>query len=214
MSIEAFVRKKGNNYTLMQSRAALLLAEHDLKAAAARLGLVCNDSHVYLQLFDLPCRVRLTDGYAECAEAGTFRAAEFGAAMILFDLLGYTTENARPADDYALLRSFSRVQNARSYAGEGMFADAERDFDRQFALLKPACEALGGVPFGKGDASYRIPLFKDLHMVFSFWRSDEDFPASLGLRFDANTLQYMHYETMWYAAFLCIHRISAHFQNP
>ena len=39
----------------------------------------------------------------------------------------------------------------------------------------------------------------DLAMQVHFWCADEDFPPSLELFWDENVLQYMHYETVWYA---------------
>lgn len=215
MSIEAYVKKQQgqSNYEIQKSRAGQLLATHDLQASSARLGLRFDGSHVYIKLFDLSCRVRCSDGYADCAASsgGEFREADFNTAMTLYDLLGYASPDAHPAGDYAPLESFSRIYNARSYAGEGAFTDTAQEFDLAFGKLAPACEALGGVPFGKGDVSCRIPLFKDLCMVLSFWRADDEFPPSLILSFDRNTTQYLHYETMWYAAGLCVRRIRAHF---
>lgn len=215
MSIEAFVRKNQgqSNYELMKRRAAELIAARDLPAAAERMRLTRDADFVYLPLLDLRCRVRIADGFAECAgaEGAPFREADFNTAMVLYDLLGYADPAARPTGDYSRLENFSRVQNAASYAGEGAFADSARLFDREFVRLRPALEAMGGVPWGKGDLSYRLPLFRELGMVLSFWRSDEEFPASLGLLFDGSILRYMHYETMWYAAGLCIRRITAHF---
>ena len=36
-------------------------------------------------------------------------------------------------------------------------------------------------------------------MQIQLWLPDEDFPASLQFFWDENVLQYMHYETVWYA---------------
>ena len=214
MSIEAFVKKNSgqSNYELQKHRAEKLLAAHDLQAAAERMGLACDESYVYLRLFDLFCRVRIADGFAECSETagGGYREADFNTAMTLFDLLGYAEPDACPSGWYAKLESFSRVQNARSFAGEGAFSDTEREFDRVFEKLPSALEALGAAPYGKGDLSYRIPMFRELCMVLSFWQADEEFPASLSVMFDCNTTKYLHYETMWYAAGLCIRRVMSH----
>ena len=214
MSIEAFARKNSGqtNYDLMKQRSAALIASRDLAAAALRRGLDCDGVSVSLRLLDLPCRLRIADGYAECADGadGVYREADFNTAMILYDLLGYASPDARPTGDYARLEQFSAVQNAHSYAGEGAFSQIERRLDRDFAQLPAAFAALGGVPHGKGDLSYRLPLYRDLCIELSFWRSDEEFPASLDVRFDCAALQYLHYETMWYAAFFCLRRLQAH----
>ena len=40
-----------------------------------------------------------------------------------------------------------------------------------------------------------------------FYHSDEEFPASITLLWDENTLQYMYYETVFYVAGFLIHEI-------
>ena len=47
--------------------------------------------------------------------------------------------------------------------------------------------------------SYRVPMFDFLPVMLQFWDSDEEFPASLQLFVDANMLDFMHYETVWFA---------------
>ena len=37
-------------------------------------------------------------------------------------------------------------------------------------------------------------------MVLQFWESDEEFPSSLTLLMDGSILDFMHFETVWYAA--------------
>ena len=37
-------------------------------------------------------------------------------------------------------------------------------------------------------------------MQLRFWHADEDFPPSLDLLWDRNTLQFLRYETTWFAA--------------
>ena len=43
-------------------------------------------------------------------------------------------------------------------------------------------------------------MFDFLPMRFAFWRSDEDFPAEIKMLWDSNIMQFMHYETIWFAA--------------
>ena len=66
--------------------------------------------------------------------------------------------------------------------------------------LEKNCLRIGGIPFGKGDISFKIPVFKDLCIVVAFWEADEDFPPQLQIKPDTNTLDYMRYETIWYMA--------------
>jgi len=46
-----------------------------------------------------------------------------------------------------------------------------------------------------------------------YWNSDEEFPASLQLMWDKNVLQYMRYETTWFAAMHVLNRVKEEMQN-
>ena len=52
-----------------------------------------------------------------------------------------------------------------------------------------------------------------LCIEFSFWESDEDFPAQLQLFTDKNLLQYIHYETAWYMFGYLLTRIAESFDQ-
>lgn len=75
---------------------------------------------------------------------------------------------------------------------------AER-LGKDTAALEKACIRLNGEKMNKGDVSYAIPVFEDFRIWFQFWEADDEFPASIKCLFDENALQYMHYETLWYA---------------
>jgi hypothetical protein len=55
----------------------------------------------------------------------------------------------------------------------------------------------------------RLPLFDFLPVVFQFWSADDDFPASIQLLWDKNTTDFMHFETVWYAAGYVLDRLAA-----
>ena len=75
------------------------------------------------------------------------------------------------------------------------------------AALACACERLKEIKAGKGVVAYQIPVFDFLPVIFQFWNSDEDFAASLQLLVDKNILDYMHYETVWFAMSHLLSRI-------
>ena len=47
--------------------------------------------------------------------------------------------------------------------------------------------------------AYELPLFPFLPLILRFWEADEDFPASMQVLVDKNTLDYLHYETLMFA---------------
>ena len=48
------------------------------------------------------------------------------------------------------------------------------------------------------DAAYRFAVFGPLSLIVKFYRSDAEFPASLTVLWDSNTLQYLLYESVFY----------------
>ena len=63
------------------------------------------------------------------------------------------------------------------------------------------------VPEGKSDVAYRIPMFPFLDVMLQYWDSDDEFPASLQLFVDDKTIDFMHYETAWFALSHLLERI-------
>ena len=47
--------------------------------------------------------------------------------------------------------------------------------------------------------AYEIPLFDFLKCRIQFWNSDEDFDAQMQIFMDKNILDFIRYETVWYA---------------
>ena len=130
--------------------------------------------------------------------------AGFNEVLTIFDILFYSKEDACLSGEYTVMQNLSRVQTTGYYAGKGMFSQSEEYWDPQPEKLAAACERLGGVPAGKGDVAYRIPVFQNINMLLQFWQSDEEFPASMQFQFDQNLLQFMHYETAWYVVSHCL----------
>lgn len=62
-----------------------------------------------------------------------------------------------------------------------------------------ACISLSGKELEKGDVSFKLNLFPFLPIIIRFWEADDEFPASLQILADRNTLDYMHYETLMFA---------------
>ena len=67
---------------------------------------------------------------------------------------------------------------------------------------------MGGEKAGAGDVSYNLPVFQALKLRLSFWDADDEFPASLSLLWDENVLDFMRYETTFYAAGYLLDRLS------
>lgn len=185
----------------MYKPSAGLFASYDMKLICEKPGTVSDDTYIYAGFFGQRYRVRMSDGLAERIEGDvTYSPAGFRESMILYDIMAYSAPDAEPSGEYTVIQNLSNMHTAVTYAGYGMFEPYEKAFDGKTPQLTEILSKLGGEPFGKGDVSFRITIFGNLKMVFSFWNSDDEFPPSLKLLFDRNTTMYMHYETVWYVA--------------
>ena len=76
----------------------------------------------------------------------------------------------------------------------------EQAIDADPGTFRRACLALGAAETAGGDLSFDLPLLPDLPLRLRFWHGDEEFEPRLDLLFDRNTLAFLRYETIWYAA--------------
>lgn len=86
-------------------------------------------------------------------------------------------------------------------ANDGANAIQEAEVTGLHQVLKDYLEKhLCDKPDGwKGDVGYQLQLFDFLPVVIQYWEADDEFPTILNLFADKNMLQYMHYETVWFA---------------
>lgn len=190
-----------SNYEIMKRNGAERFLTFDLQKIVDRLGLRSDGAYLWLDFMSRTYRIPLSTGLCQRAgREGGFEEAGFNEAMTIYDLLCHTEEPVRLSGEFVPMESLSTVQNASSYAGAGMFRQLERELAGKEKALAAACEALGGARQGKGDVSYRIPVFGDVSLQISFWCADEDFPASLRVYCDRELTRYIYYETLWYLA--------------
>ena len=190
-----------NNYEKMLLSARGLFLERDQQAMIDLWALEHDGDWLYMDYFGQRLKLDRRTGavsYAREPGPGDFRAAGFiNASMALFDLLTYARIRPHAVGSWSSISTLGGIIGAghdRTLSHEGTAAR----FTGKMEALARACEQLGGVPAGKGDVSYAIPVFKDFGILFQFWDGDDEFPANIKFLFDANARQFMHYETLWY----------------
>ena len=60
---------------------------------------------------------------------------------------------------------------------------------------------------------FKLNLFPFLPIIIRFWEADDEFPASLQILADRNTLDYMHYETLMFALTHLFSRLNEEMRN-
>ena len=190
-----------SNYDKMLAQAQALFLGYDQADIIRRWGLAHDGDYLYAEVMTEALRIdRRTGavGYAHEPAEGEYRAGRFvNEGMTLFDLLTRSPARPVPTGHWSSISALGGIIGAGHDRTLSHEATAAR-FQGRCDALATACRRLGGVPDGRGDVSYAIPVFRDFRILFQFWDGDDEFPASIKYLFDENALQFMHYETLWY----------------
>lgn len=198
-----------SNYDIARDDAARLFAQSDHTQTAGRFGLKEEDGWLLLEFFGMPYRVSLTTGEAQRLVDGQWEIAGYNDAMTIYDLLGYSQSTCRASGQMVNTRSLHMKMASTAPSPSELFARKGETLASHLTQLPAAFEALGGTLLAQADASAQFTAFGDLKMQVQVWEADEDFPATVELFWDANVLQYMHYETVWYANGFILDKIEA-----
>jgi len=184
-----------NNYAISRDRAQAYFLNFDQQELIQKWNL-CHDENTLILVF-------FGETYAICRKTGVVTKngipAGFEETLTIFDLLCHEGQSKR------ICGRFAPVNSLR---GAAKGAGVEKDFYRNYAdtfdhapdTFSAACLALGGKSVPMGDMGFRFTMFGDLDVILKFYHSDEDFPASVTLLWDENLLDFMFYETVFYAA--------------
>ena len=192
-----------DNYALMVERARALFLTYDQHAMAARLRLHMTEGEIPVRFLGETYHVRRSDG-AVLAPDGS--PAAFSAAMSIYDALARTNAPAL-SGEFVPTSALHGIRGTHA-VHEDLHAPAARRFAGRADALERALVARGGRRWGKGDVSYIIDVFDFFPVCVRFWDADEEFPAALQFLWDANALDFLYYETLWYVMDELIGRLS------
>lgn len=193
------VCKRMSNYEITKRQMAQKFATYDQKEIIRRFHLDSSKEWIDIRFLTRPYQISRSSGTIYRIEHDVSTEAGFNEAMTIYDVLSRTAEDFTLSGEFVPISGLTKAANAPGKSGN-LFLQETQLFDHKERELSRACEQLGGEKFGKGDVAYRLPLFDFLPVAIQFWSSDDEFPASLQLLWDQNTLRMMHYETVWYAA--------------
>lgn len=204
---------KRDNYLIQAQQAKRCFLSYDADALIAKLGLKQDANYLYTSLFSRPYRVSRATGDMEKLVGGTWADANTHAeVMTLLDLLC----DSRP--DRCLSGQWQSMQNFGLQFHQNLLEES-RDpcalrFHNDPEQLHRGCRALNGTPIPGADISYRIEIFDGLPIAVQFWFGDDEFAPRLRYLWDANALQYIRYETMYFAIGLLRERLTERFTIP
>ncbi len=187
-----------SNYEKMLLGAKELFLRRDQEEMIRIWGLEHDGESIRFELFSRP--MTLDRKTARLGAAGGEDMPPINPvndSMIVFDLLTRPSERPKLKGEWASISMLGGVIGA----GHDRLLGHDRDaafFSGAADALAEACRRMNGLPFGKSDVGYVIPVFRDFSAALQFWDGDDEFPARLKFLFDANALDFMHYETLWY----------------
>ena len=195
-----------DNYALQADHAKTSFLHYDQQALIRKCGLRFDDNYLYLTFFSAPYRLsRHTGDLSRFSGDSWVSADSHGEVMTVLDLLCDSDPMRHPAGSFQNMQTFGH-QFHRDLNENQKNPMADR-FRQDPEGLRSALLALGGTPFQPGDVACRIPVFEDLELVVQFFLGDEEFAPRIRYLWDKNALQYLKYETMYFAVGVLMDRI-------
>lgn len=211
--------EKWDNYEIMTEQARKRFLTHDQKVFMERWNLQEEEGFLYLKFTGQWYRIHRMTGHVERMEPGSagnqkqpydrisqdgergggrWIKAGFEEVMTIYDVLCYPNQKPELSGKWCSVYNLGHVVH-RSKHNIVEYIQYETLFDHKLARLEEICQQMGGKPENRGDLCYILPVFDFLPVKFQFWESDEEFPAKLQFFWDEKTLDFIHFETTFYA---------------
>ncbi len=194
-----------DNYDIMRQAAQARFLTYDISVLAQKPG-VTEEKDCLSTVF-LGEKVEISKKTGICTFPNEGREADFGETLTVLDWLCDSKPDAKPAFAFCLVSSLPGVL----VSGNGLKihpATLAALIDQNPAAFRRACENLGGREEPIADIGFRLNAFPNLPLQLKFYFSDEDFPPTLTLLWDKNTLAFIRYETVYYLAACLLKKLS------
>ena len=198
--------ERKDNYRIQADQAKQRFLTYDQEQLIRKLKLKADEQYLYAELLAEPYRLDRKTGYIQRDHDGVWvDGNSYGEVMTLLDLVCDSREGRYLSGRWKSMTEFGLMFHKN-------LLEEKRDrvadlFDRDPEGLRRACEALGGRPIPGADIGYAIELFDGLEIALQFWHGDDEFYPRLRYLWDENALQYIRYETMYFAVPLLLERI-------
>ena len=201
-----------DNYQIQAQQAKERFLTYDQERLIRKMGLESDENYLYITMLSRKHRIRRDTGDMEKLVGETWADANsHGEVMTLLDLICDSREDRFVSGKWKAMGDFGRAFHRNLLEGtRDPWADR---FEKNPGGFRRACEALGGKTFPTGDIAYAIEFFDGLEVLVQLWFSEEEFPGALRLLWDGNALQYIKYETMYFAKGLLLQRLKEEMEN-
>ncbi len=195
-----------NNYLIQAAQAKQHFLTYDQEKLIRKLSLAADGDFLYTTMLYSPYRISRHTGDLERREGDAWVDANtFAEVMTLLDLVCDSREDRwisgkwKNMSGFGLMFHQDLLEDARS-----PWAERFQDDQEGFCW---ACQALGARRLNIGNISWGVELFDGLEIALQLWLGDEEFPPNLRILWDENALQYIRYETMYFAKGMLLDRL-------
>ena len=186
-----------SNYDVTRDRVESEFLKYDQESMIEKFHLVHDTNFIYIRFLSQDYRINRRTGRVERLPEAVH--AGFHETMTIFDVLCESKPDCRLSGEFVRVNDLDGVTKTARLGGN-LFDGSAKAFTHRVDALKAACEKLGGTAGTVGDVSYRIPMFDFFPVTLQFWDADDEFDSVLKIMWDRRTLDFMRYETTWYAA--------------
>ena len=155
-------------------------------------GLAHDRGSLYFHILGREARLDRNTGVITCGG----EQAGFDEACAAYDILSRAQSEPKLSGRWVGIVDLGG--NTASYHADKLGPELSA-LEGRTAELRELCRRWGGQEQRQGDVSFIVPLFDFFPVWLQFWEGDEEFPSKFSCLWDANTLDFMYYETTWYA---------------
>ena len=187
-----------------QAKARFLT--YDQAKIIDKFALQADEVYIYVNFLCKQYRISRQTGDLRYSQSSDWLDGNsYEEVMTLLDLLCDSRDDRFLTGRWKSMTSFGLMFH-RELTEQRRDAFADR-IDQAPNAFRQACLALQGIPTPGADIGYALELFDGLRIAIQFWHGDEEFFPQVRYLWDENALQYLRYETMYFAVALLQQRI-------
>lgn len=207
-----------NNYDKQVLIARELFVHYEQSVMIEKFHLQADKEFLYLPLLHQISRISRTDGRIALRPAASEEewqeCLDYNTVMTIYDVLCYAKQLPVLSHQWVPL---SDLQVTMSSPNADIFTRKfATAFSGQTSALLNICRQIGGRPIeilAGADFGWEFDLFPFFPIQLRFWDQDDEFPPQIRLLWDKNTLNFMHFETVYYAMHILLETLLAKLQS-
>lgn len=184
----------GDNYERLYTQSREHFLTFDQQPMLDWYNLAHDEKNIYFHILGREAVLDRISGEITCAG----ERAGFNEACTIYDILSRAEKRPVLAERWVSIVELGGNTALRHV--DGLRADLSA-LEGNLERAKELCRSWGGIEQKQGDLSFIVPFTEFFPVWIQIWEGEEELniPAKFNCIWDANTLDFMFYETTWYA---------------